>query len=236
MKTQNLWLWIFIGITICLLGACSATPPPDLDATATHIAANILATQTAEAPTITPTPTSTHTPTNTPIPTDTPTPTPTATNTPSPTPTDTPTLTPIPPTLTPTTPPPTPTPVDETERLIIERIVQAPLIGGDKWGLIVVNCHETDYLDWYIEEPRNEHRLVAKIPAYQDGHCGVSHLEGLYSSVTYDFGFFAPWLGDTRRYNRVTFPAGQIGVLTYGRGGIQLWGDHADLKASLSSQ
>jgi hypothetical protein len=247
MKTQDFWLWIFIGITICLLGACNATPPPDLDATSTHIAANILATQTAEAPTVTPTPTSTHTPTNTPIPTDTPTPTPTATNTPSPTPTDTPlpaptntpTLTPIPPTPTPTTSPPTPTPVDETERLIRERIAQAPLLGGDKGGLIFVNCHETDALDWYIEEPRNEHRLVAKIPAYHDGHCGVSQLEGFYSSVTYEFGAFAPWLEGTWRYLNVRVPAGQVGKMeagSWGLGGIQWLGSHADLKESFSAQ
>jgi hypothetical protein len=44
---------------------------------------------------------------------------------------------------------------------------------------------------WYIEEPRAEHRLVAKVPAYYDGHCGVSQLEGLFGEVSYKFGFLA---------------------------------------------
>ncbi len=72
-------------LTSAILAACGPSQA-ELNAQATKIAANILATQTAEAPTLTPTPTLTSTPT--PIPTPTLTPTPTSTDTP--TPTDTP--------------------------------------------------------------------------------------------------------------------------------------------------
>jgi len=86
MKTRM--LKIFVLAAMVALG-CNLTPV-DADATATQIAADIFATQTAQAPTITPsfTPTLTETPTLTPPPTETETPTPAFTDTPvlSPTP------------------------------------------------------------------------------------------------------------------------------------------------------
>jgi basic membrane protein A len=94
------YIWSLLVVTALLLSACG-TSQEDLDATATQIAAEIFATQTAQAPTATPTFTPTPTPTDTP----TLTPTPTPTDTPSPTPTPTPTPTP-PPTDTPTPTPP----------------------------------------------------------------------------------------------------------------------------------
>jgi hypothetical protein len=261
MRFQNSWLWIVIGVVVGLLNGCGATAPPDLNATSTRIAANILSTQTAAAPTVTPTPIPTHTPaptntlvsTYTPAPTNTPTPTPTppptdtptSTSTLTPTPTIPPTNTPVPPTATPS---PTPTPIDPTLQIIHQKILEAPLLGGDKGGLIIVNCSGND-IDWYIEEPREEYRMVAKIPAFYDGHCGVSHLEGLFTSVRYEFNFFAPGAGSKRvRYGNVPFgdtasteymgnvPAEHVGVVNFGRGGIEDWGTHADLKASLSPQ
>lgn len=108
-------LILLAGVT---LAACSSSQPA-LDATATRIAANIFATQTAALPTLTatptetPAPTATRTPTPTPLPTFTPTatvtptPAPTSTVTPTPEPTASPTHTPIPPTRTPS---PTPVP------------------------------------------------------------------------------------------------------------------------------
>lgn len=235
MNVPNVWPCVMIGLAIFLLSGCGVAPTPDLEATVTQIAANILATQTAEAPTATLTPTSTHTPTPTLTPTNTPTPTHTPTNTPRPTPTATATPTPthtpepttttdtpVPATPTPTTPPPTPTPVDRTLELVLEQITQNPPLGGDKWGMILVNCYNA-YVDWYIEVPRVEHRLVAKVPAYHDGHCGVSQLEGLFADVPYTFGFLAegmPGVG----YLDAQIPAGQVGLLNFGRGGIQLLG------------
>lgn len=66
--------FVLIGIlTGSLLVAC-APSQVELDATSTQIAANIFATQTAEAPKPTPTPTLTATPTITPTPTSTPRP------------------------------------------------------------------------------------------------------------------------------------------------------------------
>lgn len=89
-------LSLIIGI---LLSACGPSQA-QLDAAATQVAANIFATQTAQAPTITPTftpsPTATETPTSTPTlaPTNTPTltPAPTRTRTPTLKPTPTPRL------------------------------------------------------------------------------------------------------------------------------------------------
>jgi hypothetical protein len=46
----------------------------------------------------------------------------------------------------------------------LEQITQAQPLGGDKFGVIVINCAGAP-LDWYIEEPREEHRMVAKVPA-----------------------------------------------------------------------
>ncbi len=167
---------------------------------------------------------------------------------PSPTPTIVPTFTPTPPiptpiaaiepTFTPTQPPlpsPTPTPVDATEQLIIQEILKAPLLGGDKSGVILVNCQGPEALDWYIEEPKSEYRLVAKIPAPYEGHCGVSHLEGLYVGVTYEFGFLAPWLSGLHRYSLPRMSAGQVGVMYYGQA-MEMRGAHADLKARYGSQ
>jgi hypothetical protein len=68
------FLFLFIVFAICFGSAScasSATPTPDTQATETKIAANIFATQTANAPTATNTPTIT----NTPSPTSTPRPT-----------------------------------------------------------------------------------------------------------------------------------------------------------------
>jgi len=55
-------------LTSAILAACGPSQA-ELNAQATKIAANILATQTAEAPTLTPTPTLTSTPTPIPTPT-----------------------------------------------------------------------------------------------------------------------------------------------------------------------
>ncbi len=84
MKTRTLFVVILLP-SIFILAACG--PSPDqVNATATQIAANIFATQTAQAPTatmtFTPSPTATSTPTLTPTPTSTSTPLPTATPTP----------------------------------------------------------------------------------------------------------------------------------------------------------
>lgn len=113
-------VWLLAAIILAACGPSQA----ELDAQATQIAANLAATQTAEAPTFTPTAISTNTPTNTPtathtpLPTDTPTPTSTHTPTATPTHTPTPTDTPVPPTKTPTptnTPTATYTPVPPTK-------------------------------------------------------------------------------------------------------------------------
>jgi hypothetical protein len=82
-------------VIVWLMSGCGPSQE-ELDATATQIAANIFATQTAEAPTETPTPLPTDTPTPTPTNTSTPTFTPTPTETPTPIPTDTPTPEPTP--------------------------------------------------------------------------------------------------------------------------------------------
>lgn len=75
-------------LTGALLSACGPSPAEQAG-TATQIAANIFATQTAQAPTATPT--------YTPSPTATPTATATPTSTSTPTPTETATITPTPP-------------------------------------------------------------------------------------------------------------------------------------------
>jgi len=79
MKTVQFYLLLFCSVLFVLFQpACGIL---DSSAKETEIAANILATQTAQAPTDTPTPTitptPTPTPTETPVPTATPTPTPT---------------------------------------------------------------------------------------------------------------------------------------------------------------
>ena len=78
MKTVQFYLLLFCSVLLVLFQpACGIF---DSSAKETEIAANIFATQTAQAPTDTPTPTitptSTPTPTETPVPTATPTPTP----------------------------------------------------------------------------------------------------------------------------------------------------------------
>lgn len=168
-----------------------------------------------------------------PLPSATPTVTPTFTpRIPTPTTASEPTSTPTQPIL----PSPTPTPIDATEQLIIQEILKAPLLGGDKSGVILVNCQGTEALDWYIEEPKSEYRLVAKIPAPYEGHCGVSHLEGLYVSVTYEFGFLAAWLSAApHRYTLPRMSPGQIGVMYYGQA-MEMRGSHAELKAKYGSQ
>ena len=105
-KVVCIALSVLIGVG---MAACGGSSQAELDAQATKIAADIFATQTAEAPppTDTPTvaPTLTHTPIPTPTLTDTPTPVPTQTPTHTPTSTPAPTDTPAPtPTLAPTTP------------------------------------------------------------------------------------------------------------------------------------
>ena len=98
MRKRMSFVWICL-LTSAILVACGPSQA-ELDAQATEVAANIFATQTAEAPTPTFTPTSTptptFTPTQTPTPTKTPTPTFTPTSTPTPTFTPTPTATPLP--------------------------------------------------------------------------------------------------------------------------------------------
>lgn len=99
--------WICTVYICLLISSCGPAPTPEIGATETAIAFQILATQTAQAALVTPT----ATPTSTPSPTATLTSTPTATSAPQPT--ATPTETPL--SLTPTpipspTPLPTPTP------------------------------------------------------------------------------------------------------------------------------
>jgi len=103
-------------ISVLVLVSCAPQPTPDLKATETAIAHNVLATLTAQVPTPTLTPEATNTPepTSTPKPTNTPKPTSTPVATSTPTVTSTPTATPKP-TATPTptataTPEPTATP------------------------------------------------------------------------------------------------------------------------------
>ena len=91
-------LFVLVCLLIgALLVACGPSQA-ELDAQATKVAADVFATETAEAPTRTPIPTLTPTPTatltSTLTPTSTPTPTPTSTNTATPTHTPTPTNTP----------------------------------------------------------------------------------------------------------------------------------------------
>jgi S1-C subfamily serine protease len=88
--------FLIVCVVLAMLLAACGPPQEELDAQATEIAANVFATQTAEAPTHTPTATVTSTPTTT----ATPTPTVTATFTPTPTSTPTPTHTPTPGPLT----------------------------------------------------------------------------------------------------------------------------------------
>ncbi len=90
MRTHVILTLAVLLITVTL-SACGPSQA-EQDATITRIAADVLATQTAEAPTLTFTPTPTATSTPTPTPTLTPTPTPT----PIPTSTSTPTVTPTP--------------------------------------------------------------------------------------------------------------------------------------------
>lgn len=180
------------------------------------------------SPASTPTPTATATPpdTATPVPTDTPLPT----NTPMPGPTAPPTVTPTPlPTSTPTTPAATPTPPDPTEQRVVELIAQASPMSADKTGLLVVNCHETDTIDWYVESPRSEHRLVAKIPPAKDGICGISHVEGFFIVHNYDFGFIAKWMG-TRRYLFTNLPPAEIGAIYFRDGEAELRGLEANFQ------
>ena len=77
-------------LSVLVLVSCAPQPTPDLKATETAIAYNVLATLTAQVPSPAPTPVVTDTPkpTNTPRPTNTPPPThtPMPTNTPTPTP------------------------------------------------------------------------------------------------------------------------------------------------------
>jgi SH3-like domain-containing protein len=75
MKTRRV-LNLLALLTSGALSACGPSQA-ELNATATRIAANVFATQTAVAPTATSTPTETSTPTRTPTPTHTPTRTPT---------------------------------------------------------------------------------------------------------------------------------------------------------------
>ena len=103
-------------LSVLMLVSCAPQPTPDLKATETAIAHNVLATLTAQVPTPTLTPEATNTPepTSTPKPTNTPKPTSTPEATSTPTVTSTPTATPKP-TATPTptataTPEPTATP------------------------------------------------------------------------------------------------------------------------------
>lgn len=104
MKIQQRTILYILLVGIVVIGLLVACGPSEeeLNATSTQIAANIFATQTAEAPTSTNTPTIT----STPEPTLTPTSTQTPTNTPTPIPTATFTLTP---TITPTPTPELPT-------------------------------------------------------------------------------------------------------------------------------
>jgi hypothetical protein len=94
MKKRFCLVVLFIGLGVAACGPSQA----ELDASATQIAAQVFATQTAAGPTWTNTPTVTPTATATPTdtPTATPTDRPTPTDTPTATPTDTPTLTPTP--------------------------------------------------------------------------------------------------------------------------------------------
>jgi hypothetical protein len=96
MKTE-IRIALITLLILTILPACGPSQA-QLDATSTQVAANILATQTAQAPTNTPTSTPSPTATNTPTatPTLTPTLTPTSTSTPTLTPTFTPTRTPSP--------------------------------------------------------------------------------------------------------------------------------------------
>jgi hypothetical protein len=113
-KVVCIVLSVLIGVS---MAACGGPSQAEMDAQSTKIAADIFATQTAEAPP--PTDTPTHTPTPTPMPTDTPTPAPTDTPTPMPTPTPAPTDTPAPtPTLTPPTPA-TPTPLADLSDVVL---------------------------------------------------------------------------------------------------------------------
>jgi hypothetical protein len=91
-------------------------------------------------------------------------------------------------------------------------------MGADKTGLLVVNCHPTDTMVWYVEAPRNEHRLVAKIPPAKDGICGISHVEGFFITQNHDFGFIAKWMG-TRRYLFTGLPATKVGAIYFSEDG-----------------
>jgi len=84
-KIGLILLCLPVVLSLLACSVCSAFQP-DLDVTATRVAADTFATQTASAPTPTPIPTRTPTATPTPTPTDTPTATPTATPAPTPTP------------------------------------------------------------------------------------------------------------------------------------------------------
>ncbi|MBC8253528.1 MAG: hypothetical protein H8E35_05815 [Ardenticatenia bacterium] len=95
----------------------------------------------------------------------------------------------------------------------MDPIREAQPLGGDKAGIIVLNCYR-NVLDWYIEEPRSEYRLVAKIPAYHDDHCTVSHLEPILAApVPHMFGFLSEGVQGTTMSKMFQIPAGQVGVL-----------------------
>lgn len=121
------WVLLLLALTILSTSACAPPPvsTPDVAATEEAIAQRLIATMTAQAPTVTSTPTATDTPmptstptftstptsTSTPIPTDTWTPTPTATSTLTATHTPTATDTPMPTNTPEPTSTVTPTPI-----------------------------------------------------------------------------------------------------------------------------
>ena len=160
-------LFVLVCVLIgALLVACGPSHA-ELDAQATKIAADVFATQTAEAPTRTPTVPPTNTPTPTPTSTATPTPNPTNTPTPTPTSTKTPTATPT------TTPVITPTPLpDATVNIKTLNVRSGPgtvydILAGVHQGdelEVIGQAYECDWLKVII--PQGTQGWVAGGPEY----------------------------------------------------------------------
>lgn len=92
---------------------------------------------------------------------------------------------------------------DAVAQLVLQTIQQATPLGGDKAGVILINCYDLVF-DWYIEQPISERCLIAKVPGHLDGHCSVTRLEGIFVGLNYNFDFIG---GGARTFQAVGVPA-----------------------------
>ena len=100
-------------------------------------------------------------------------------------------------------------------QLVLQNIKQANPLGGDKAGIMLINCYDQE-ADWYIEQPISEKRLIAKVPGHRDGHCSVSHMEGIFIRLTYDFAFIGGGEKNFGVISREAPPAYQVALIKLG--------------------